>query len=480
MQKFYSLFDKYSYLLVLGLIIFIPLYPKFPLFNVSMTFVAIRIEDFLIGLIVLIWFVANIRKLRIYISQTIVQTFLLFWFIGGLSVFSGIFVTHSVEPSLGILHFVRRIEYMMLFFVSFGIFSNIEQVKLVIKWALAASAVVIAYGFGQIYLNFPVISTTNSEFSKGLILRLTEGARVNSTFAGHYDLAMYLTIVLILVSALFFYEKKIVYKVGLVALGLTGFLLLGLTAARVSFVATIVALSIFFLVSKKRVLLLILLFLSVGLVVGIPELRHRLVATLTVNLLGGGGPKYAPPPGTVNIFTPEKSIPKAKRADVLSQVKKDATDPAKQTLLNSRDIVPGEPINTTELGVYRSFGIRFDVEWPRALNAFYKNPFLGTGYSSITLATDNDYLRSFGETGLFGTMSFAFIFACLIKKMILFLDRPFDFAKYFIIGMLCVTLGLLITAVFIDVFEASKIAEVYWLLMGIAWAVMVNFRYSKD
>ena len=58
----------------------------------------------------------------------------------------------------------------------------------------------------------------------------------------------------------------------------------------------------------------------------------------------------------------------------------------------------------------RSTSIRLAVEWPRAMRAFYKSPFLGTGYSSITLATDNDYLRALGETGILGLTSFVLIF----------------------------------------------------------------------
>jgi len=35
--------------------IFIPLYPKLPLFNINETFVAIRLEDFLIALTLAVW-----------------------------------------------------------------------------------------------------------------------------------------------------------------------------------------------------------------------------------------------------------------------------------------------------------------------------------------------------------------------------------------------------------------------------------------
>ena len=299
----------------------------------------------------------------------------------------------------------------------------------------------------------------------------SEGARVNSTFAGHYDLAMYLSIILVIVAGFFFYHKSLFFKLKLLIIGVTGFILLGLTAARVSFFAAIIGLALTFWLGKKRLLVVGLIAVSLVLVVAIPELRHRLVATFTVNILGGGGPKYSPPPGTITVFTPEKDLPEENRAQILEQIRKDATDPAKKATV-SADTVPGEPINTTELGVFRSFGIRFDVEWPRALNAFYKNPILGTGYSSITLATDNDYLRALGETGLLGTITLGIIFFILIRRMIRAMKKSQGFEFYFIISMFSSVVALLITAVFIDVLEASKIAEIFWILMGITWATV--------
>lgn len=481
MQKFLLIFDKYFFYLVLTLLVFIPVYPKLPLFGVTGTFVSIRLEDLLIAAVTAVWVLGNYKKVKVLCSRTVVQSFLLFWFIGALSVLSGIFITYSVEPNLGLLHFVRRVEYMILFIIGATSVKNISQVKLALKIFLITAAIVIAYGFGQLYLKFPVISTTNSEFSKGIVLYLTDGARVNSTFAGHYDLAMYLSIVLMLLAVFFFSRKKLSDKFLILSTGVLGFFLLGLTAARVSFVATLVSLSLLFWLCKKKLLVLALIIVAFGLVIGIPELRYRLVATLTVNILGGGGPKYTPSPGAVNMFTPIKSIPESERAETLERIQRESTDPAKQNTGVSRDVVPGEPINTTELGVYRSFGIRFNVEWPRALNALYKNPVLGTGYSSITLASDNDYLRSLGEVGVLGTISFTLIFVILFKKMIMYINRVTGFERFYIVGMMSSTVALLLTATFIDVFEASKIAEIYWLLMGFAWAIMVDFdKGMKD
>lgn len=475
MARFYSVFDKYYYWILLALLIYIPLYPKFPLLNVSGTYVAVRAEDVLIFFAVLIWLAGNLPKLGTYLRQTIFQSFLLFWLIGGLSVVSALLITFSVQPNLGLLHWLRRVEYMSLFFLAATSITSAKRLKIVVVTFLLTMVIVVIYGFGQRWLDFPVVSTTNKEFSKGLILMLTNDARVNSTFAGHYDLAVYLSIALIVISSLFFYYKNIFYKLWLGGSGLLGFVLLGFTAARVSFAATLLGMTLVFWLSKKRWIVAGLFFAALTLLAIVPDLRHRMVATLTVNLLGGGGPKYNPPADQVTIFTPIKKLPEQSRAALRDQALREATMAGRDGT-HPVDTVPGEPVNSTELGVYRSLGIRLNVEWPRALRAFYKNPALGTGYSSLTLATDNDILRSLGETGLLGTISLGLIFLIIFKKMFYFLRTTGSFESYFTLGIFCSTIALLLSAVFIDVLESSKVAEVFWLLLGASWAAMKNFK----
>src|SRR5690349_20859840 len=100
MAKFYQIFDRYFFLLLIFLSLFIPLYPKFPLVNVANTFVAIRIEDLLILAVGVLWLIGNLKDLRQYLNQTIFQAILLFWFVGGLTIFSGIFIDHTVIAHL--------------------------------------------------------------------------------------------------------------------------------------------------------------------------------------------------------------------------------------------------------------------------------------------------------------------------------------------------------------------------------------------
>ncbi len=457
------------------LVVFIPLYPKFPFANIPGTYVAIRLEDLILSATFVSWLVFNVGNLRAYIKKPIYQAILLFWAIGGLSLLSAIFINHSVQPHLGFLHWVRRMEYMSLFIVAATSIQSVKQVKILVWAFLVTVVLVVLYGFGQIWFDFPVVSTTNKEFSKGLILFLTKGARVSSTFAGHYDLAIFLSMALMVIAALFFYYKGLARKMLFLAMGAGSFVLLGLTAARVSFVATFIGLAVVFWLNKKRWLVLGLMVVCLGVLAVVPDLRHRLVATVTVNLMGGGGAKYTPPPGTVTVYTPIKQIPESSRAQFLKNIKQ-STPSATESGAIAFDTAPGEPINTTELGVYRSFGIRTNVEWPRALNAFYKNPLLGTGYSSISLATDNDILRSLGEVGLMGTLALGLVFLILIKEMGSFRKIGTGFEHLFILGLLGSIFVFFATALFIDVLEASKIAEIFWLVLGVSWAVMKGYE----
>lgn len=492
MKNYLSKINNWIFLGVIGLSAFIPLYPKFPLAEVEGTYVAVRLEDFLLLLLVFLWGLLNLKRIIKILSMTITQSFLVFWFVGLVSVISGIILTGTVAPNLGILHWIRRIEYMLPFLVAATSVQNLKQAKLFLYVMFATTIAVTIYGFGQIYLDFPVISTTNREFSKGQILTLTPGARPNSTFAGHYDLAAYLSMVLVFASTMFFYYKGLSKKALIVAASIGAFALLGFTAARVSFVAAIGGIGLSFLLLRKKMLIVLLIIATIAAVGLIPQLRHRLVATITVNLLEGGGPKYEPPKNSINQFTPvitgehqtPDSIPNIVSSTLSSELNEasDSTRSAWDKAWDKpypADIAPGEPTNITELGVYRSFNIRFDVEWPRAIRAFEKNPLLGTGYSSITIATDNDYLRALGETGILGFLALALVFFVLIKRFVKSLSALKGFEKSFIISTLCMIGVILATATFIDILEASKIAIVFWLIVGIAWAISGNYEDSK-
>lgn len=123
-----------------------------------------------------------------------------------------------------------------------------------------------------------------------------------------------------------------------------------------------------------------------------------------------------------------------------------------------------------------SMGIRLDVLWPNAIRGFMTNPLLGSGYATLVKSnvgeftyaesTDNDYLRMLGETGLLGTITFmAIIYFVLRYSYSNFVShKQLDLIS---LGAIGATVALLVTATYIDIFESSKVAYSYWILVAI-------------
>jgi hypothetical protein len=150
------------------------------------------------------------------------------------------------------------------------------------------------------------------------------------------------------------------------------------------------------------------------------------------------------------------------------------------------DTETGEPVATETPRTYSknaedwglSMGIRFDTLWPNAWRGFLRNPLLGSGYATLTKgeqlkqfteadSTDNNFLRILGETGLLGFVAF---FGAIGWALVLAWQRLNEFnpwRRLYIIGFICATVGLLINAILIDVFAASKVAYSFWMLMGL-------------
>ena len=477
MDKFLSAYKSTLFWLVLFLFVFIPLYPKFPLLNVKGTFVAIRAEDLMIALTLGLWliFIILSKKLKQTLTDNLVQSLLLFFLIGALSLFSAFFITHTIKSGLGFFHYLRRIELMMLMPVMADVVIRRKQINIILLTLSVVVVLVNIYAFGERYLHWPLVSTTNSEFSKGLILYLTPGARVNSTFAGHYDLAVFLVMVLTVASAIFFTVKKIYLQIWLTVVGILSFIVLVMTAARQSFVAVVVGIIAALLLTGQKWFILLILGITILALIYPSQLRDRFISTIVVNF-AGEGTRYT----TTNANQQNRAklniptLPTQKIASKSALVISTSTPIATV----ASDIAPGEPIDTTELGVYRSFTIRTNLEWPRAIRAFSKNPLLGTGYSSIELATDNDFLRSLGEVGVLGTLALGFVLLVVLRRIwVTFKVSKDRFIKYLQAGILALILAFVLNGAFIDVFEASKVATLFWMILGIGLAVQKNELY---
>lgn len=482
--------------LALALLVFIPLYPKIPLADVLPGYIVrLRLDDLLVGFAFLIWVVWLVRGKVTLKDNPLLIPILVYILVGFISSLSAIFITKTVPAeSLHVtklfLHFARRIEYFSVFFVFFSSIRSLSQIKKYVYLAAIVLLLVSIYGFGQKYLYWPAFSTMNREFSKGIKLYLSTHARVLSTFGGHYDLAAYLMIVLTLFIPLSMVVKKIWHKILFALVSFAGFWLMILTVSRTSFVAYVFSITTVFtiLAFKKNWLWaltrwFVVITISIFIMISFGELSDRFAHILKVNQikeLALNPIKQAPKGDNIaylDTVSPKSDTPPSTRkpADVygdLPDYGDDATAVARPRTYSQ---------NAVEYDL--STSIRLDYTWPKAIEGFSKNPLLGSGYSTLTKAnitdfteaesTDNDFLRSLGETGLLGFLTFFGMLAYLCYLAIVNFTKIDDiFYATVVAASAAAIVGILVNAIYIDVFEASKVAYVFWIMSAILVATI--------
>ena len=435
-----------------ALLFAIPLYPKFPLFSIPGTFVAVRVEDFLILIVAFFWTLYIYPKVKIILREKISRSVILFFIISFISILSASLVTKTVLPHLAVLHWLRRIEYMLVFFIAATVIKSEKDIAFFIKCLVIVIVLAFIYGLGQKYLYWPVITTQNMEYSKGIALIYTPGGHLASTFAGHYDLASFLVLVLPLMFVLFFTnlplgnaKTRLISFMGVAC----GFWLLVNAASRISFASYLVSVSLALIFIRKVKFIPVVIIISIVFAGSSMSLvsRYTQIFEVTVKrVLGISDEKILFV--VESVHAQELGFPQ-RRAD-------------------------SESPEPTPIPIFedRSTSIRFNVEWPRALRALSKNPLLGTGFSSITLATDNDYLRLLGEIGILGFLAFILIFIRLLSQLVKVfpIPRKIELSQAYTVTIIAALPGVFLNALFIDIFEASKFAIMFWFLIGVAYA----------
>jgi len=456
---------------------FIPLYPKLPLRKIYNTYVAVRLDDiFVIGiyLVFLLYFLIKRPKF----DKKLVFLFFAFWIGVFISFIIGRFVMGTIPPHLtfvAILNGLRRVQYMGIFFIAFTVIKNPSVFWLLFGATILNLFLVDIYALGQRFLSFPAYSTMNPEFAKGQRLILTPEARISSTFAGHYDLASYLVLFLPIIWGIYYGFKEKWYKI----IAMLGYVLslsvLFFTASRTSFIAYLVSTPLLLLYLKKFKTLTFVILTSVVLMLISPALLTRFLATFQIKQI------LVDPSTGKTIIVQNSTIKELPAGDTFLRTSgssdTDASRSFKDRLAESEANKYDVPIASieAELSKYQtqqvvatdiSMSTRFKVEWPRAIKAWLKNPIFGSGPISITEATDNDYLRWLGEFGAYGFLTFMAIILLICKRIFDFTKQN-SHHKYLFISILFGVWGLLVNALYIDVFEASKVAYHFWFLLGI-------------
>lgn len=513
------------------LLAFIPLYPKIPLFDVLPGYIVrVRVEDILV-LIAFLYYLVQLWHRKLDFKNQLTPWIFAYLGVASLSILSAVFLIKTIPLELihigkSVLHLFRYTEYFALFFIMFSAIKKSKDLK-VVFYALALTVVAImVYGYGQRYWYWPVFSTMNREFSKGMVLYLTEHARVQSTFGGHYDLAAYLVIVLPIFYLLAINAKKKWPRIALHSVHLLGLWLLIMSASRTSFIAYLGAVivgllllafkpskfwhKVFFFVrqSLASLFLVALMMLVFG-----ADMRERLEQVLQAypsvfkvyqeseNFLSKQTEFFNDPLAKIrdwqakmkpsngiafdntqldSVLTPTDQQPVSQKpvdvyADIPDKVAVSTQSSQGETITTYVEKPRTWSANALKYGL--SFAIRLDELWPNALKGFAKNPLLGSGYATLNKkefqqfteaeSTDNNFLRTLGETGLLGFITFygsiIILLIVLYRNQKASTNQQLQVAN---IAFIAASIGLLLNASYIDVFASSKVAFTYWALAG--------------
>ncbi len=498
--------DNLIHISLLAFIVLISLLPKFPIKHVEYTYIHIRIDDLLPAIMSIIFLIQWARR-KIKLNTKFMIPILLFWGAVFTSYIVGYYGQNTIPvSSIGLLHSFRRIQYMVIFFIASSAVITDDHFKQYMKWYLVTILLVVLYGFGQKFLAFPSIQSMNPAYVDGRLLILNPEDRINSTFGGHFDLAAYLTFSMPILLGFYFAYNQVRYFVTFVL----SIIVLLFTAARSSFAAYLISVHTFLLYSRKFKMFVAVLVLTVILTLVTGDMLKRFqslfqIKTVYVNESTGStqiGQKISTkelPAGGYNLNevpiigqvitknSTANSTP-ATPDEIKAAAIHEAVEEAKRS---------GKPFNGSEIEKRAneiakfikpeksvlcdiSCATRLQIEWPRAMGAFLYNPVFGSGPSSITEATDNDFLRWLGETGLVGTSIFLWIlfsicnFVRIASKGLKAEERLIF--KGFIFGVI----ALLINALYIDVFEASKVAYNFWLVAGLYTGVSTTLLTQKS
>lgn len=520
MSKLLSWLDDNILSVLAGfLLVFIPLYPKLPIGDILPGYIVrVRLEDFIVSFCVFLWVVWLVRGKTRLSGNPLFKPILAYLVVGVLSMLSAVFLLHTV-PLIPLhlekmfLHYARRIEYFSLFFIFYSSVRSLKQLKIYIGLIIVTVVAVSIYGFGQRYLYWPAFSTMNREFAKGWMLYLTPHARVLSTFGGHYDLAAYIMMALVLLWSLFFGVKRKLLKLLIFLTISAAFWTLILTASRTSFIAYLFGITVifFFWAYKKGMSWSLtrwftVIFLSILVMLSFGDLSERFTKFLRIDERLSGvkslllTPLGAPPPPDKAVFL--ENNPNAALSQITSSSDQPPTpDRPIDVYKNIPLMVPTGTNSASLAAVPRTYSktafiydlstaIRFDALWPMAIKGFERNPLLGSGYSTLNKtqptqfteaeSTDNDFLRNLGETGVLGFITFfgtlLFIVFIIWRNLNLFAD-PFIFS--ITIGFAGLLMGLMVNALYIDVFESSKVAFMFWGITGFVLAGVEMLRKER-
>ena len=96
------------------------------------------------------------------------------------------------------------------------------------------------------------------------------------------------------------------------------------------------------------------------------------------------------------------------------------------------------------------------AHWMQLIDGWIRNPLLGCGVSVAGNAADGNYIKILVETGIVGLFLWLYLL-CVIYKILV------KKRNWLLYSFITIILG----AIFIDLFDSSKVIMLFWFLFGI-------------
>ena len=423
--------------LIYLLIICISMLPKINLISVGTSSAGIRIEDFLLAVICLFLFVYSKKnQMSKYYSddfRKLKKIFYIYLLFSVISTLYGI-VKGYISPLLSCLFVIRKLEYFYMFYIGYyyGKSDNLKNKGKLIDF-------IVYFHFGMCLLQmFGLVGS----FNRGEMLDTLTQGRVSSTFNGAYELSAFLLLILP------YYIYNLLYNVdsklkNILNISLITFCIV-MSMSRTSLVIEVVI--VLYMIMKSKIIhnrKLVQKLLISGVCVLLPVL---FVVVPKIDLSRFTTLSFSK---TVYIFEFTWNY---KNFDKYVSTGSWYGDSIYS--LNQMDA----------MGYDGSLFQRVS-HWMQLIDGWLSSPLIGTGVSISGNSADGNYIKILVETGLIGLV----LWMLLLWKIYKILKRKNNWLIY---SFITIVLG----AIFIDLFDSSKVIMTFWLLLGI----YLRSNYEED
>lgn len=508
----------------MALVIFILLMPKVPLLTIPGGYsTPIRVEDLLVAIVVLLglYLVVTNRQYRDCASKVARSpiSLLIILLISLMSISTTLNFISSGLTANAFFIVLRFVEYFSFFYLGYLGATTANLHWRFLRILLLVSVPINLYGVLQ---RIGLVGGFGGGFYQYDYIKGTD--RAFSTFSGPYEFAGFLIVVIPMSVAMILVTQKLKRRAEYVTIWVLAVMALAFSGARFPVFAVVPAILSLILITRetKRKLAVVVLavltmvvpfFLSDTLVTRFSPIV-TVVKTSVEEYQKTSREKKSIAPTETPIPTPIATlpiVPSPRLETVVKETSPAATlqtpapeereekPPSQAATPHQVELAVGRAtdwVSQKSLAVISSFENtvntvtgqlellsgslqdkdpslrwRLGETWPRALVKLKSNPLLGGGMGSVGIGLDGEYATLLGEIGLLGLG----VFLTLLTMVVLILQRETEKEdnqkkKVLFFATIVVLLGLALDGVFVDIFRASKIAMLFWYLVGLSAA----------